>query len=299
MAKFILAISIFFSLILNCGAQITHTVSASSDTVSMLSDTVVAQHYLCTDSSALAELQKLSRFKPAWADETGKLKISDVQQRRIASNPLELLMLLLMLCSILLFLRLSFYREVMMLYEGIFNSNLEMQHLRQAPGDWSFSTILLNANHLLSISLFLSFSVSRFWFGTDHYLQLPLTTSIILFTSLYVMRNSAIWLLGFASDENALASEYRYQINNMLKTIGVVLIPIIMILIVSKGFIFDISLYIGVLMFMLVFLVYFFRGLSTGIKFMYKSVYHFFIYICLVEILPIVLTIKFLTKTVL
>ncbi len=298
MAKFILVISIIFSLVSNCFAQVADSIEAGVDSSASLLDSV-AQHHLCSDSVALDELQKLAIYKPSWALENGKMKIADVQQRRIASDPLELLVLLMVLSLTLLFVRLSFHREVMMLYEGIFNSNLEMQHLRQAPGDWSFSSVLLNANHLLSMSVFLSFSVSRFWFGTDHYLQLPVSISIILFTSMYVLRNAVIWLLGFVSEENALAAEYRYQMNNMLKTIGVMLIPIIMILIVSKGFILDISLYIGIAILSSVFFVYFFRGLSTGVKFMYKSVYHFFIYICLVEILPIVLTIKFLTKTVL
>lgn len=298
MVKFILVILIIFSLVLKCDAQNVDSSAVFLDSTAFIQDSV-PQHHLCSDSAAFARLLDLANYKPSWAQETGKLKLSDIQQRRIVSDPLELLMLLLLLSLILLFVRLSFHREVMMLYEGIFNSNLEMQHLRQAPGDWSFSTILLTAIHLLSTAVFLSFSVSRFWFGTDHYLQLPVSTSIILFTSLYVVSNSIVWLLGFASDESALASEYRYQKNNMLKTIGVMLIPIIMILIVSKGLIFDISLYIGLALLVVVLLVYFFRGLSTGVKFMYKSVYHFFIYICLVEILPIVLTIKFLTKTVL
>jgi hypothetical protein len=39
------------------------------------------------------------------------------------------------------------------------------------------------------------------------------------------------------------------------------------------------------------------RGLSTTYKLMYSSLYHFLIYICVGEILPIFLFFKLLTKT--
>jgi hypothetical protein len=45
-------------------------------------------------------------------------------------------------------------------------------------------------------------------------------------------------------------------------------------------------------------IIFVWRGLSTGIKLMYKSVYHFFIYVCVVEISPIFLLFKLLTKTI-
>jgi hypothetical protein len=184
---------------------------------------------------------------------------------------------------VLTYVKIAFAKEVEELLQSFVNSNISQQIFRTQSNEISFSTFLLHANFIVAISLYVQFILVNYF----HVIALKSFSSVLvlifLFTFFYLGKLIVLKFIGIVFS---------------LKIVGLTLIPALFIFYTTEEKFFNL-IFISTIFIAVTFAIIFvWRGLSTGIKLMYKSVYHFFIYVCVVEISPIFLLFKLLTKTI-
>ncbi len=117
-----------------------------------------------------------------------------------------------------------------------------------------------------------------------------------LFTFFIMLKVFFMRILGIVFDEQETTASYLFYFFQTIQIVGVAAFPAIVFLSVQSKINSD-SLTVYLIAILIVGLLYFvFKGLSTMINLLYKSVYHFLLYICVGEILSVFLFIKLLTK---
>ncbi len=250
------------------------------------------------DAVLLMHSLELSNHIPFYLSDTDKTMIYDVQQmKQGAKNPVGLYILFFLL-ALLTYVKTAFGKDLEEMLQSFANRNIAMQFFRTRTDELTFSSFLLHVNFIVVLSLYIHFFLLR------HYIADPLKSApsifflIILFTFFYLIKIIAIRVLGYVFEVKEISDEYIFNFSIVCKTVGLALIPALFIFYVAPEKYFD---FIFAITFLLIFgflVMFVVRGLSTGYKMMYKSVYHFFLYVCVVEISPIFLLFKLLTKTV-
>lgn len=223
----------------------------------------------------------------------------DIQQVRESNNQWFVFLMLIAALLGVTYVKMFFGKEISDLWSSITNPNIAQQIFRTQTRDLTLPSFVLHVNFLICISLLTVFFITnRAHVSATN--QLSVISSItFLFTLFYLFKAGAIKILGVLFDLQNEASEYIYVFYTFSKTIGLAMLPALFVYhsIADKyQYIFWIVAFVVALL-LLVFFV--FRGLSTAYKLMYRSLYHFFIYVCVVEISPIFLLFKLLTKTIL
>jgi hypothetical protein len=230
--------------------------------------------------------------------EGDKKVVFDVQQLKSFDKNTFAFFLLVSMVGILTYVKLAFGKEMEDLFQSFINSNLSQQIFRAQANEISFPSFLLHANFIIAISLYVQFILVNhlhvivlkgFSFGL---------ALIFLFTFFYLAKLVALKIIGTVFDVKEQCNEYAFIYSTQCKILGLTLIPAIFVFYTVQKIFFNLIFVFTLLIVAGVSIIIVWRGLSTGIKLMYKSVYHFFIYVCVVEISPIFLLFKLLTKTI-
>ena len=223
---------------------------------------------------------------------------SDVQQMVPTQNNTLLFILLVALLMVLVYIKVAYTKVLEDLFQSIWNQNMALQIFRTQSSDFTLSSFLLHINFIVAISLYAQFVFVKF-FGLNTFDSTSsLLFLIFLFTFFYVSKQLVIKTIGVVFDANEIANEYVYNFFTICKTLGLSMIPMLFVFYTSSSTVFNIAVVITFIVLACFGLLYLWRGLSTGYKILYRSVYYFFIYVCVVEVSPIFLLIKLLTKTI-
>ena len=226
-----------------------------------------------------------------------KQKWYDIEQERKTKNDAWVFFILVALLIVLTTLKLAFSNDFNDLFRSVVNSNIASQIVRSSREDISLSSFLMNGIFVIAVSVYTRFILLHFYPYSVLQNNFSIVVLIFLFTFFFVAKYALLRYIGNIFDITSYVDEYLFNLSAIVRTIGISMIPILFMLYASSEkyfvFIFIASLLvlcIGVVMIVI-------RGLSTSYKLMYSSVYHFLIYICVGEILPIFLFFKLLTKT--
>lgn len=226
-----------------------------------------------------------------------KQKRFDIEQERKGKNDAWVFFVLVLLLVVLTTLKLAFSNDFNDLLRSVSNSNIASQIVRSSKEDISLSSFLMNGIFVIAASVYTRFILLHFYPYSVLQNNFSILALIILFTFFFFAKYASLRFIGNIFDIAPYVDEYLFNLSAIVRTIGISMIPILFVLYASPEkyfiFIFIVSLIvlcIGVVMIII-------RGLSTTYKLMYSSLYHFLIYICVGEILPIFLFFKLLTKT--
>ena len=226
--------------------------------------------------------------KPMWFD---------IEQHRDRRNDAWIFFVLLQLLIILTVLKLAFSNDFENLFRSFMSSNIASQIGRTSKDDITLSSVLMTLIFITTMSVFSRFVLLHFYPHSVLQNNFSIVTLIFLFTFFSVAKYASLKYIGNVFDIAAAVDEHLFNLSAVTRTIGISMIPILFLLYTSpeKYFSFIFVTSIIILCVGIVMIVY--RGLSTSYKLMYSSVYHFLIYICVGEILPVFLFFKLLTKT--
>jgi hypothetical protein len=223
---------------------------------------------------------------------------SDVQQMVPTQNNTLLFILLVALFMVLVYIKVAYAKVLEDLFQSIWNQNMALQIFRTQSSDFALSSFLLHINFIVAISLYTQFVFVKF-FGLNTFDSTSsLLFLIFLFTFFYVSKQLVVKTIGVVFDVNEIANEYVYNFFTICKTLGLSMIPMLFVFYTSSSIVFNIAVVITFIVLACFGLLYLWRGLSTGYKILYRSVYYFFIYVCVVEVSPMFLLIKLLTITI-
>jgi len=227
-----------------------------------------------------------------------KAIISDIQQMNPKRNSFVFFGVLVLLLGISVYIKVAYAKVVDDLFQSIINQNMALQIFRTQSGDFTLSSFLLHVNFVVAMSLYLQFVFVKFYGLSAFDNTSSLLFLIFLFTFFYVSKQLVVKLVGGVFDASDVANEYTYNTFTICKTLGLSMIPVLFVFYTSSLAVFNFLFVITLIMLSGFALLYLWRGLSTGYKILYRSVYYFFIYVCVVEVSPIFLLIKLLTKTI-
>jgi hypothetical protein len=244
-----------------------------------------------TDYSALNNSQSILLLSQ-------KQITQDVEQYHASNKSAGVFILLMLMLASLTYLKMAFGNDMEGLLQSVTNASLAQQIFRTQQAEFSFSSIILNLNFVVAISLFVQFILSVY-FHVSSALNISSILSIIfLFTFFYVAKIVALKLIGIMFEIRSECDEYIFNFTVICKTLGLALLPALFVFYTAPGKFFTFTFAITALLCSVFVAIFVWRGLSTGYKILYRSVYHFFIYVCVVEISPIFLLFKLLTKTI-
>lgn len=271
-------------------------VNAQADTLQS-SSVDTAQMLAALDSANTAKLNMLNA-QQSFLNTNDKPVIQDVQQHLPAKRSLMVFTLLILMLGALTYIKSAFNKDLEELIQSMVNQNISQQIFRTGSGEITFSSVLLNLNFVVGISLYVRFIFINY-FHVSSLEGFSATLFIIfLFTFFYLLKILVVKLVGAMFELNDVCDEYIFNFTSVCKTLGLTLLPALFIFYTAQEKFFNFIFIITILICVALVLLLVWRGLSTGSKLMYRSVYHFFIYVCVVEISPIFLLFKLLTKTI-
>lgn len=284
--------SIFlFLLTLSARSQLTDTLSVH------VQDSLKATQHTA-DSILLLHYLNLSNYLSPFYTTSGKAIVYDVQQMNTGRNSASVFFVLTALLVLLTYVKTAYSKEVEEMLQSLVNRNIAMQMFRTQTNELTFSSFLLHLNFVVVMSMYVRFVLVHYYNVSSLENFPSILFLVFLFTFFYVTKIVVVKLLGATFEVSETSNEYVYHFTVVCKTLGLALLPALFVFYVAPSFAFNFVFVFSNIIIALFATVFIWRGLSTGYKLMYRSVYHFFIYVCVVEISPIFLLFKLLTKTV-
>jgi hypothetical protein len=173
--------------------------------------------------------------------------------------------------------------------KSIENENVLKMLKREEKNGFSGHYVILNIIFLLSFSIFIYLIATKYIETPTMIIWLFILIGVVVF---YFGKYILYWFVGLIYPVKKEVSFFSFSMTTYNILFGVILIPLNLVLAFGPEGYSNILVWIGVVILLLLQLVLYFRGLLIGVKFLTNSIVQFFIYLCTLEIAPIVLVFK-------
>ena len=215
---------------------------------------------------------------------------------KVADSPDWILGVLLLIFSLLAWVRVYHFKRLKQLVQASLYKIHVQKILRSNDSLIARISIGLNAIFILSMSLFI---YQLLWY---YNVELPYTGNLspfllilMIVAVVYPLKSMVLWLMGWIFKESEGFAEYSYHVFLLNKMVGLALIPLlVLVTYLSMGQF--ILLHVGVSMVCLTYLYRLFRGYAVGRATRNLSQFYIFLYLCTLEILPLVLVTRFISR---
>jgi hypothetical protein len=174
-------------------------------------------------------------------------------------------------------------------------STLRMIQNREQLLQNSFASLTLNICFILSFSLMADLLIFKqhllpisFWQG---YLYL-----ILFFTSLYLGKYICLELAGFIFNTKELVKSYIFIVFLVNKVLGFLLVPFVLIMAFARPIYYTLAIYGAAGIAVLLLLYRFLFSITSVRNKLQLSSFHFFLYLCAFEILPLLILYKLVVQ---
>ena len=222
----------------------------------------------------------------------------DIQQLRrkdISTIPRVLFIIPLLLIAAA---RIGYPKDFLLLWQSLANKQAEQQQSRSASKRLSFFAFILYLNFSFVMSMYVV--LANEYLTHQFYLQpmFSITVMTFLFTFFLALKSSATRLTGYVFNCSDSVDEYLITFFNVVKMVGISVFPAVVFLSFQSSLLSFSILIVTFFLFVLSVCYLLIRGLSTFYSFLYSGIFHGIMYICLQEVMPLLLLIKLLTKTI-
>lgn len=287
----------FFYALLFCLCAVALDAHASDSTSQPNFPSIVISNDSTSDSALSVARFPFTDYKSLLL--TGeKQNVNDIEQYKYSYHNSIVFILLLLLLAVLTYVKVAFGNELSELLQAVVNQNFAQQIFRTQSGEISFSSFILHFNFIVVMSLYVRFFLVHYFHVSSLESFSSILFLIFLFTFFYLGKLIALQFIGSIFELKEVCNEYAFHFSTLCKTVGLTLIPALFIFYSAPKIFFDFVFIITLFIIAAFVLLLLWRGLSTGYKLLYSSVYHFFIYVCSVEISMMFLLFKLFTKTI-
>ncbi len=304
--KFMLGISTIFSrvhvatgysvlLFLSLMFNSFYVTAQDVDTVNHIVGEPIDTTRIAIDTNFIQTNATLSRLQ-SWVTSGAKTTKNDFELLRPHPSSVLVFLWIIVALFLLVIIRLMYKRDVQELFQSLINKQLASQINRSKGLSISNFSLMLLLIAVVNVSVMTMFTLLYFYGEMNHYTIQFFIKLFFLFTFFLVLKVLVVNTLGFLFEEEEAAESYVNDLMMIVKVLGIAVFPtVLMIYVASQS-----DTYMFVYLFLVIVisnvLIFVWRGLSTSIQMMYKSVYHFLLYVCTVEVLSVFLLIKLLTK---
>ena len=209
------------------------------------------------------------------------------------------LLTFILFLSFLIFVGLYVYNssKIKLVIKGFYVNRFANQIAREESYFTSKSTYLLTLIFVFSVSLFIS-KVFQFYginFISPTYSVIYISIGILL---MYTVKILSVVASGNIFKVSTQVNEYVVSIFLFCNSLGLFLLPVVICLIFAKQLPAQIFIYAGFALIGIFYFTRIIRGLLIGMRIVKSSRLYLFLYLCTLEILPIIIIVKlFLLKT--
>jgi hypothetical protein len=222
-----------------------------------------------------------------------------IHPRRTDNYRLWLFLLLSFQFIVVVYLRVAFYKQLEDTVRAYFNINISQQIFREQEMSQPFSAFLLNINFIISSTIYVYLVVSHMLHipgrGTLWMLGAILLLIAGIYLGKYLLMRLTAWIFPFKEEMNFYA--FNFFVNQ--KLLGVVLIPFNFMVAYSPDKMVLPVIIASLIIISTAFLIRSIRGLLIAKNYLANYKFYFFVYICTLEIAPVLIIIKLVTKGVL
>ena len=198
-----------------------------------------------------------------------------------------------LLVALLGFIKNVFPKYFQNLFKLFFQTSLRQKQTKEQLAQDSFASLLINLLFLLSTGLFITLVISFYqWADLPFWLLYGYVTAIL--AVIYLGKYLFISFAGWVFNNRSAAASYLFLVAVVNRIMGVVLLPLTILLAFSIQ---PIALVVLTIAFGVVTLLFIYRYIvSFGLlrSDLQLNPFHFFLYLCAVEILPMALIYKVL-----
>jgi len=202
--------------------------------------------------------------------------------------------IILLLLLLIAFLNTAYSNELRNILKAFSNENILKLQLRQNTATVKLSSTILYFIYVVIIGVFFFYIGNHFGFMPDGNWMLLLC--IVLTGLLTAGRFLLLSLLGNIFPFHKELRQYAYTITIFDFVVGIILVPIVIFFAFSPKDISQYFIYIGLAIIGLIYLYRSFRGLQIANKYLFLHKFHFFLYLCTVEIAPLAILVKLITS---
>lgn len=222
--------------------------------------------------------------------------VSDFEPFQKKAQQSWLFYLFLSLLFFIAFIRVVYTREIIELFYIFKPISINQQLYRDSATGVRIASVWLNINFVLIISIYIYLLNSYFqlYTGNERFLLLLIGGVSFLLIARYSLLKIIASLFPFKKEINF----YHFNELQINRVTGILILPFAIVIAFSPSVIsyYAVLLSIGILAAMLLFR--YLRGFIIGGEYFARNKFHFLIYICTLEIAPIVILVKLLKEWV-
>ena len=218
-----------------------------------------------------------------------------IEQRFALPNKDLLFYSILVLVFLFGFVNNVFPQYFSKLFKQFSQSSLRMIQYREQLLQNSFGSLIINICFILSFSL-----MSTLLIFNRHLLALSFWEGFfyisLFFTFLYIGKYISLQIAGYVFNSKELVNTYIFVVFMINKVLGVLLVPFILILAFAKPIFHPYAIGGAALITVLLILYRYLFSLTSVRNKLHISSFHFFLYLCAIEILPLTILYKFIVQ---
>ena len=237
------------------------------------------------DSSTYRYLME-GKYYPFFAN-----PINMFMPERIPNSKDMIFYILLGLVMILAIIRIIFTKYIRNLFTLFFQTSFRQNQTRDQMAQSNIASLLMNITFILCSGIYISLMTN--YFDANN---LSFTTMVIYgcvaVSVTYIFKFIFLSLLGWIFNTKEMIQSYNFVVFLLNKIIGVCLIPFVWLIAFSTDGIKQVAVTISICLLILLFIYRYIVGISIARKGIQVNAIHFFLYLCCVEVLPLMLLFK-------
>jgi hypothetical protein len=200
----------------------------------------------------------------------------------------------------LAFIKVTFPKYFSNVFQLIFQSPIRQKQTREQLQQNNLASLFSNILFILNASIFVSLiAIKNGW--VDLTLYSCIAYSVVGFTTLYLFKFLFLWLSGWLFSQREAIGNYSFIVFLTNKVMGVFLIPAILLLAFSPLTVQDFAYNSALIIISFLFVYRYLISFSIVRASLKVSAFHFFLYLCTCEVLPMLvlykLTMDFISGT--
>jgi len=243
-------------------------------------------------------LQKKNAYKlyfPSSITTRESQVVYKIEQRFALPDKDLLFYLILILIFLFGFVNNVFPQYFSKLFKQFSQSSLRMIQYREQLLQNSLGSLIINICFILSFSL-----MSTLLIFNRHLLALSFWEGFfyisLFFTFLYIGKYISLQIAGYVFNSKELVNTYIFVVFMINKVLGVLLVPFILVLAFAKPIFHPYAIGGAALITVLLILYRYLFSLTSVRNKLHISSFHFFLYLCAFEILPLTILYKFIVQ---
>lgn len=216
----------------------------------------------------------------------GKPPVFMVMKERVPESKDNIFYLLTGVLFFVAFTRLLFPKYFHNTFRLFFQTSFRQKQTRDQLLQQSLGSLLLNILFFFSAALYLTLVLDYYQLSVFSFWKL-LLYSLMLISGLYIGKFLFLSFAGWVFNAKDGAETYIFIVFLINKIIGVMLIPFILVIAFAEPSLVDAAVSASVILLILLFVYRYFVSLKSFRSDLHINPFHFFLYLCGVEIVPL------------